>query len=240
MRVGSWGAVNVHRLEDDASGLVLCAKDKPGLDYLSGQFQSKTVIRKYLAIVQIRTEPPVLTDAFAVDIMMGPDEARPGFVRLHGRRENGKPSRTEFTVRTPFRGYALVECRPETSLLHQLRFHLAQHGAPIIGETVYAEPPALLLLSALKRGYKGRDEEKPLVGRLALHLSELTFRHPVTREPVTVTAPLPHEFDVALKYLTKFGGARPPGELGRYPHSGPNSGNGQNAPGGRVPPSHNG
>jgi len=31
----------------------------------------------------------------------------------------------------------------------------------------------------------------------------------VTREPVTLTAPLPHEFEVALKYLTKFGGARP-------------------------------
>jgi 23S rRNA-/tRNA-specific pseudouridylate synthase len=206
---GMRGVVNVHRLEEEASGLVLCAKDKTALDYLSGQFQSKTVTRKYLAIVQIRTEPPVLADHFAMELSMGPDEARPGFVRAYGRRENGKASRTEFSVRTPFCGYALLECRPETSQLHQLRFHLAQHGAPVVGETAYVEPPAQLLLSALKRGYKGRDEEKPLVGRLALHASELTFRHPVTREPVTLAAPFPHEFEVALKYLTKFGGARP-------------------------------
>ena len=203
------GLANVHRLEEEASGLVLCAKDKPGLDYLSGQFQSKTVTRKYLAMVQIRTEPPVLEEHFAVDLAVGPDEGRPGLVRRYGRRENGKASRTEFSVRTAFRGYALLECRPETGQLHQLRFHLAQHGAPLVGETDYADPPALLLLSALKRGYKGRDEEKPLIGRLALHASELTFRHPVTREPVTLTAPLPHEFEVALKYLNKFGGARP-------------------------------
>ena len=195
---------------EEASGLVLCAKSKPALDYLSGQFQSKTVSRQYLAIVQIRAEPPVLPAEFAVELAMGPDEVRPGMVRVYRRRENGKASRTAFTVRAAFRGYALVECRPETSQPHQLRLHLAQQGAPLVGETVYAEPPAVLLLSALKRGYKGRDEEKPLVGRLALHLSQLTFRHPETREPVTLTAPLPHEFEVALKYLNKFGGARPP------------------------------
>ena len=56
----------------------------------------------------------------------------------------------------------------------------------------------------LKRGYKGREEEKPLIGRLALHASELTVKHPLTREPVTMCSPVPHEFEVALKYLRKF------------------------------------
>jgi len=44
-----------------------------------------------------------------------------------------------------------------------------------------------------------------MIGRLALHASELTIKHPTTREPATITAPLPHEFEVALKYLRKFG-----------------------------------
>jgi hypothetical protein len=61
-----------------------------------------------------------------------------------------------------------------------------------------------LLLSDLKRRYKGRDEEKPMISRLALHASELTLTHPVTREPLTLSAPLPHEFEVALKYMRKF------------------------------------
>jgi len=47
-----------------------------------------------------------------------------------------------------------------------------------------------LRLSDLKRGYKGREEEKPLIGRLALHASELTLSHPTTLEPVTLRAPL--------------------------------------------------
>jgi hypothetical protein len=37
-----------------------------------------------------------------------------------------------------------------------------------------------------------------------LHASELTLKHPVTRELITLQAPLPHEFEVALKYLRKF------------------------------------
>src|SRR4051812_39228924 len=42
---------NVHRLDADTSGLFLCAKTKVALDFLSGQFQSKTVKKKYLALV---------------------------------------------------------------------------------------------------------------------------------------------------------------------------------------------
>jgi len=57
---------------------------------------------------------------------------------------------------------------------------------------------------ARMRVYKGRDEEKPLIASLALHASELTLKHPETKEPFTIAAPLPHEFEVALKYLRKF------------------------------------
>jgi 23S rRNA-/tRNA-specific pseudouridylate synthase len=85
-----------------------------------------------------------------------------------------------------------------------LRVHLAAAGAPILNDPFYGDPTITLKLSDLKRGYKGREDEKPLIARLALHASELTLKHPVTREPVTLHAPLPHEFEVALKYLRKF------------------------------------
>ena len=61
-----------------------------------------------------------------------------------------------------------------------------------------------LLLSDLKRRYKGREAEKPLIDRLALHALELTLVHPTTREPLTLRAPLARDFEVALKYLRKF------------------------------------
>jgi 23S rRNA pseudouridine1911/1915/1917 synthase len=196
--------VNVHRLEEEASGVLLCAKNKAALDYLSGQFQSKSVLRKYLALVAVRAEAGALPPVFAAAMPVGPDVSSPGKIRVYGRRENGKDSRTEFAVIEPFRGYALVECRPLTSQMHQIRFHLAGSAAPVVGEELYAVPSAQLLLSDLKRHYKGRAEEKPLIGRVALHASELTFRHPATRDLVTVTALLPHDFEVALKYLRKF------------------------------------
>jgi len=138
--------VNVHRIEDEASGVVLCATHKTALDILSGQFQSKTVSRSYLALVAVRDESGALPPSFAADLSVGPDESAPGKIRLYRRRENGKESRTEFTVLEAFRGFALVECRPLTSHLHQIRFHLAQSQAPIVGDALYAVPPALLLL----------------------------------------------------------------------------------------------
>ena len=66
------------------------------------------------------------------------------------------------------------------------------------------------MLSGLKRGYKGRTDEKPLITRLALHAGSLTFTHPLTKEKLTLASPLPNDFEVALKYLRKFGaGGRP-------------------------------
>ena len=57
---------NVHRLDADTSGLVLCAKTKVALDFLSGQFQSKTVTKRYEAL----TVGVPATDEFTVDLAM--------------------------------------------------------------------------------------------------------------------------------------------------------------------------
>ena len=213
---------NVHRLDAGTSGVLLCAKTKPALDFLSGQFQSKTVQKKYHAFVvvlpleqamkviaPVRNEAGALPDAFAVELALGDDERQPGRMRVFKGR-GGKECVTEFRTLERFGGgrsganFAFVECRPLTGRTHQLRGHLAAAGAPILNDPFYGTPDITLKLSDLKRRYKGRDEEKPLLARLALHASELTFTHPLTREPLTLRAPFPHEFEVALKYLRKF------------------------------------
>ena len=210
------GVANVHRLDADTSGLLLCAKSKTALDFLSGQFQSKTVEKKYHAFVvvlpaehamkviaPIRDAAGALPDAFSVDLSLGEDERQKGRMRVFKGR-GGKECLSEFRALEKFGRFAFVECRPHTGRTHQLRVHLAAAGAPILNDPFYGDPEIKLLLSELKRRYKGREEEKPLIARLALHASELTLKHPETKEPFTITAPLPHEFEVALKYLRKF------------------------------------
>jgi 23S rRNA-/tRNA-specific pseudouridylate synthase len=123
----------------------------------------------------------------------------------------GKASATEFRLLAAFGRFAWLECRPLTGRAHQIRVHLAAAGAPILNDVLYGHPEEKLLLSNLKRRYKGRDEERPLISRLALHAAELTILHPATREPFTLSSPLPHEFEVALKYLRRYaapGGAK--------------------------------
>lgn len=226
------GVANVHRLDADTSGLLLCAKTKPALDFVSGQFQSKTVAKTYHAFVAVlppdramkviapvRDAAGMLPDAFTVEVALGEDERQPGRMRVFKGR-GGKACVTEFKTLERFGGgraaktnagmsFAFVECRPLTGRTHQLRVHLAAAGAPILNDPFYGDPAIKLLLSDFKRGYKGRADEKPLLARLGLHATELTLKHPVSREPLTIRAPLPHEFEVALKYLRKFAGRQP-------------------------------
>ena len=204
-RLGPEAAL-VHRLDADTSGLVLYAKTKAALDFLSGQFQAKTVVKIQTAL----TVGIPVADEFTVDLVMKEDEGRPG--RMCVVKKHGQASVTAFTVREKFpppaggAGFAQVECRPRTSRPHQVRLHLAEPGTPVLNDPLYGDATPLLL-SGLKRGYKGRLDERPLIMRLALHASGLTFTHPFTRMPQTLLAPLPKDFEVALKYLRKFGPA---------------------------------
>lgn len=213
-------AAGVHRLDTETSGLFLCAKTKPALDFLSGQFQSKTVGKKYLALVATlpgdhQSKPAVLArdttgallDTFTIDLPLGEDEREKGrMVVVKGR--GGKESVTVVHVLERFGRFTLLECQPITGRPHQVRVHLAAIGAPLLNDALYGNPGIKLLLSELKPRYKGREEEKPLLNGLTLHSSKLVLTHPTSKEPLVLEAPLPHEWNVALKYLRKFNSNR--------------------------------
>jgi 23S rRNA pseudouridine1911/1915/1917 synthase len=207
---------NVHRLDAAASGVLLCAKTKPALDFLSGQFQSKTVDKRYLALVTILPPERALKGAapvraglgglpaeFTLDLALEEDEEQRGRMRI-GARRGGQPSTTVFRVLESFGRLAWIDCRPLSGRPHQIRVHLAAIGAPILNDALYGDPAEQLFLSDLKRRYKGQGEERPLIGRLALHASELGLTHPVSREPCRITAPLPREFEIALRNLRRY------------------------------------
>jgi len=240
------GLTLVHRPDPAASGLLVFAKTKRALDFLSGQFQSKSVEQVYHAFCVALPEtavgvggPDVLggeSTAFEVDWWIGQDrESAAGSGRMKAfRRNGGQPALSAFRVLERFGRSIFMECRPQSNRRHQLRVHLAAVGLPVLNDPVYGRAEERLLLSSFKRNYKGgvragaggaggaggAAAERALIEQLALHASSLTLRHPESGEPLTLTAPLPKAFEVALRNLRKFaprsgGGPTGPRRLGR-------------------------
>jgi len=195
---------NPHRLDRDTSGILLLAKSKEVLRKLVDIFGWEKPIKTYLALVH----GVVVEDQFEVRLPLARHPTRPQFMVID--RGRGKKSITQFEVQERFAGYTLVRCYPLTGRTHQLRVHLRSKGHPVVADPLYGGAP--LKLSELKRGYrfKKSEEEKPLIGRTALHAWQIRFPHPVTGEPLEVTAPLPRDFEVALKYLRRYAALRGP------------------------------
>jgi RluA family pseudouridine synthase len=200
-------AANVHRLDADTSGVLLLARTREALRAMARQFNDRTVGKSYLALV----EGAPAEDEFAVELKIGPHPARPWLQA--GRRHGGKWTLTRFRVRERFRarrlfpGCALVLCEPETGRTHQIRVHLKHAGHAILCDKLYGRgEESAVFLSQLKADYKQHDEhaERPLLGRLALHAERLTVAHPATGRQLEIVAPLPKDFEVALKYLRRY------------------------------------
>jgi 23S rRNA-/tRNA-specific pseudouridylate synthase len=120
------------------------------------------------------------------------------------RRKGGRPAFTRVRVREAFGRFVWFEAWPETSRQMQVQAHMAAVGAPVLGDAAHGVEGVELRLSDLKRGYKGREEEKPLIKGLALQATAVTLRHPETREPISWEAELPGAFAIALRNLRKY------------------------------------
>ncbi len=193
-------AFNVHRLDRETSGVILFAKARDPLTRAARLFAEGKVRKRYLALV--RGRPP--SDAMTVDRPISSDPDRPGKMRLSHRY--GRPATTDLRVLEKWRSRSLVEAFPRTGRTHQIRLHLASVGSPLLADPLYSDGQPLLL-SKLKSGYKFKsgEEERPLLARVALHAESLELIHPVTGAPLTIRAELPKDFEVALKYLRRFG-----------------------------------
>ena len=189
---------NAHRLDFETTGVILLAKSKPVLVALASLFGSEKPGKNYVALVQ----GTVTADRFEVDAKLEPHPLKLGRMRVGEKR--GKKSRTLFEVLERFTGYTLLQCRPLTGRTHQIRVHLQHLRLPILGDELYGGRQ--LFLSRLKRDYdlKPGRVERPLISTLALHAEKLSLDHPVTGQPVVITAPWPKDLTVAVKYLRRY------------------------------------
>lgn len=122
----------VHRLDRDASGLLLFAKDAETHRRLCGLFERRQTEKRYLAVVRGALEGEGRVEAPIREFGSGRSavDAR------------GKPSETLWRALRPVPGGTLVEARPVTGRRHQLRVHLYWLGHPIVGDRLYGKEPA--------------------------------------------------------------------------------------------------
>jgi RluA family pseudouridine synthase len=191
---------NANQPDSEASGVILLAKNKPAFIALANLFSAEKVRLTYLALVH--GEP--LENQFEVNAKLSPHPVKPGVMRVD--QQGGKQATTRFEVLDNFsrHGYALLKCEPLLEREHQVRVHASHVGLKIVGDEVYGGKP--LWLSRLKKDYRlkpGR-EERPLLGRIALHIEDLTLPHPVTTKTVSIKSEWPKDLKVAVKYLRQY------------------------------------
>lgn len=177
----------VHRLDKDTSGVIVVAKTVQAHAVLSASFKARETQKLYLAIAagEWKAQTPAQVDA-----PIGRHPVQRQKMTVGGA--NPREAQTRFVPLAAHpdghgRTLALVRCEPRTGRTHQIRVHLAHLGSPIVGDAVY-----------------GRESQA--MPRQALHAWQLTIPHPVSREPLHLTAPPP---DDLLDAWVALGGTLP-------------------------------
>lgn len=181
-----------HRLDKDTSGVLAIARHPEAYRHLSLQFEHREVKKVYHAVADGRLD----LDNFEVDAPIL--KQNDGTVKLTSK---GKDAQTTFSTLRLFTRHTLMDCRPVTGRMHQIRIHLASLGAPITGDEVYGGKP--FLISSIKRRFRVKKdtEEQPLMKRMALHAFSLEFST-LDGQKITAQAPYPKDFTALLKQLS--------------------------------------
>jgi 23S rRNA pseudouridine1911/1915/1917 synthase len=148
----------IHRLDRDASGLLVFSKNHEAFRSLKEQFFKHTVERIYTAVVHGRLNPA------RGRIHTRLVELTDGSVRSTKRPDHGEDAISEYQVIRTAGKLSLVRVTLHTGRKHQIRVHLSERGAAILGDSVYA------------------PKDVPQAPRLLLMASELSLDHPRSGE----------------------------------------------------------
>lgn len=184
-----------HRLDRETSGLMLIAKNPETYRLVSIEFEKRRVNKVYHAIVA----GTLVFEDLLVDLPI----LNLGNKNVTIDRAKGKAAETYFKSIRYFKHYTLVECRPVTGRMHQIRVHLATQHAAIVGDAMYQGKP-MYLSQIKKRGFTLANgvEEQPIMKRFALHARELSFA--IDGKDYHFEAPYPKDFATLLKQLEKY------------------------------------
>lgn len=170
----------VHRLDKEASGLMIIAKTQKAFNYFKKQFQTRKIVKKYLTLVhgQISKDEDIIAfpirrskdgykmAALPVSSETISDKNKPnnrdrGTLRA---QDESKEAITEFCVLHRYINYTLLDIKIKTGRTHQIRVHLYAYGHPLVGDPLYWTKKTKV------------KNEKIKLGRIFLVAYELSFK----------------------------------------------------------------
>ncbi|MBC8324762.1 MAG: RluA family pseudouridine synthase [Verrucomicrobia subdivision 3 bacterium] len=174
----------VHRLDKDTSGCLVVAKNDDAHLALSAQFADRTTTKIYHALVCGQPSKPKHT-------VKEPLARHPVHRKKIAITPNGRDAHTDFRVLELLNKSALIEATLHTGRTHQIRVHLQHLGCPVVGDAVYGGRPTRAFTQATSY----------TAPRQLLHAFTLSFDHPASGKRLTLEAPLPDDFQIALDLL---------------------------------------
>ena len=157
----------------DTTGALVVCKTDIAHQSLAAQLKVHSITRRYRAIVHGNIKED--TGTIEGSIGRHPVERKKMAVNVRG----GKEAVTHFKVLERYGSYTSIECRLETGRTHQIRVHLSSIGHPLLGDTLYGPKKCPF----------------PSLQGQTLHAMILGFKHPITKEYMEFTAPLPEYFE---------------------------------------------
>lgn len=160
-----------HRLDRPTSGVVVFCKTSKSLPRMNKLFETKTIQKTYWAVVKNR--PPKREDTLVHFLHRNPQKNKS---TAHQKEISGsKKAELSYRIIKELDNYFLLEILPKTGRHHQIRSQLAAIGCPIKGD--------------LKYGFDRSNKD----ASIHLHARKLEFVHPVSKELIKITAPVPKD-----------------------------------------------
>lgn len=168
----------VHRLDKETSGVLLAAKTPLAHQKLVEKFSAREMEKTYLALCVGKPRSGLLS---------APLGRHPVHRKEIAVIPDGKEAITEIQILALNDQFSLVLAKPKTGRTHQIRVHLKHAGAPILGDSVYGSQ---------------RMNKECEVDRQLLHAYRLSFTHPITALPLTISAPIPKDLGNWMQRLS--------------------------------------
>lgn len=155
----------VHRLDKEASGLMVVARTNEAFEHLKEQFKKRRTKKIYITLVHGQMSKDEDTINFPIArSTQGFKMAAKSYTDKGEKNKEGKAADTEFTVLEKFINYTLLKVRIKTGRTHQIRTHMLAYGNPIVGDKLYSTK------------YTRAKNEKINLGRIFLAAVELEFK----------------------------------------------------------------